>query len=312
MGESVNLENIETIKNEIEKNSLNLNEEFKRLFHGRGGLWEEWRFLTVDSIDNVLLIQFFYEAPKETQEAIISYLKEFIKTSRHNTIVLKRRYIRGSITEVITGEITGNEVAIENGMKFILNLTSNQNIGYFGDMKNGRSFIETISKNKTVLNLFSYTCGFSLFAKRGGAKSVVNVDMSKSVLATGQKNHQINNLPTKGISFLPYNILKSFARLKKKGPFDIIIIDPPTFQKGSFEATKDYKKIITKLPQLASQDAILLACLNSPDLDEEFIINLVKELSPNFKFQKRLTNLQEYKSLDEKRSLKNLVFQRKI
>jgi 23S rRNA (cytosine1962-C5)-methyltransferase len=297
---------------ELEKNAKKLDCEFKRLFHGRGGLWEEWRFLTVDSIDTILLVQFFYEIEEEIQNKVLNFLRSFMQHSRHNTIVLKRRYIKGSVTQLIEGEITGNEVAIENGMKFTLNLTSNQNIGYFGDMKNGRSYIENIAKDAHVLNLFSYTCGFSLFAKRGGAKSVVNVDMSKSVLATGQKNHQINNLPTKGVSFLPYNILKSFARLKKKGPFDIIIIDPPTFQKGSFEATKDYKKIITKLPQLASEKCVLLACLNAPDLDESFVIELIKELAPSFKFKKRLPNLQEYKSLDEKRSLKNLVFQREI
>jgi 23S rRNA (cytosine1962-C5)-methyltransferase len=306
------MHNFEQLDQEIKKNSKNISEEFKRIFHGRGGLWEEWKFLTVDSIDNLLLIQFFYEVEDSLQKAVIAYFKKFIHTSRHNTIVLKKRYIRGSITEVITGNITGNEVAIENGICFTLNLMTNQNIGYFGDMKNGRSFIESIAKQKHVLNLFAYTCGFSLFAKRGGAASIVNVDMSKSVLATGQKNHQINNLPTKGISFLPYNILKSFARLKKKGPYDIIIIDPPTFQKGSFEATKDYRKIITKLPQLASDNCTLLACLNAPDLEEEFLINMINELAPSFVFQKRLPNLQEYKSLDEKRSLKNLVFQREI
>ena len=306
------MKDLKILQEELEKNSKNLNEEFKRIFHGRGGLWEEWKFLTIDSINHLLLVQFFFEIEKEDEEAILTYLKDFIKTTKHDTIVLKRRYIRGSETSIIIGEIKDEEVAIENGMKFWLNLTSNQNIGYFGDMKNGRSFIESISKDKTVLNLFAYTCGFSLFAKRGGARGVVNVDMSKSVLATGQKNHQINLLPTKGISFLPYNILKSFARLKKKGPFDIIIIDPPTFQKGSFEATKDYKKIITKLPQLASKECTLLACLNSPDLDEEFIINLIKELAPSFVFEKRLPNLKEYKSLDETKSLKNLVFRRFI
>ncbi len=304
--------NFDVVSNEVTKNALNLTEEFKRLFHGRGGLWEEWRFLTIDSIDNVLLLQFFYEAPQEIQKQITDFAQEFIKSSRHDTIVLKRRYIRGSVNEVIAGNVTDEEVAIERGMKFKINLLANQNIGYFADMKNGRSFVEEVAKGKNVLNLFSYTCGFSLFAKRAGALSIANVDMAKGALAVGMKNHAINALETKGVSFLPYNILRSFPRLQRKAPYDLIIIDPPTFQKGSFEATRDYEKIIAKLPQLAADECTLLACLNSPDLTSEFLIEQIARLAPEFTFEKRLDNLKEFKSLDEERSLKNLVFQRKI
>jgi 23S rRNA (cytosine1962-C5)-methyltransferase len=178
-------------------------------------------------------------------------------------------------------------------------------------MKNARSYIESIAKDKKVLNLFSYTCGFSLFAKRGGAKNIINVDMSKSSLSIGMKNHSLNNLETKGISFLPYNILKSFNALKKKGPYDIIIIDPPTFQKGSFDASKDYKKIISKLSLLSSADATILACLNSPDLDDRFLITLFNENAPVFEFEKKIPNPIEYQSLNEQKSLKTLVFKRK-
>jgi len=91
----------------------------------------------------------------------------------------------------------------------------------------------------------------------------------------------------------------------------MIIIDPPTFQKGSFEATKDYEKIIKKLPQIASEDCILLSCLNSPNLESSFIIDHIKRWAPSFEFEKRLTNVEEFESADEERSLKNLVFKRK-
>ena len=300
------------IQNELAINSKDLDKEFRRLFHGRGGIWEEIRSITIDSIDNILLLQLFYDFGEEVEKELVKMLQAYMQTSRHDTLVLKRRYVRGSNTEVISGEVSGEEVAIENGMKFRLNLLANQNIGYFGDMKNGRSFIESIAEGKRVLNLFSYTCGFSLFARRGGASEVVNVDMSKGALAVGMKNHALNDLETRGISFLPYNILKSFPKLKRKAPFDIIIIDPPTFQKGSFEATNDYKKIIQKLPELASNECTLLSCLNSPDHTESFLIDQIKELAPEFIYEQRLPNLSEYKSLDESRSLKNLVFQRKI
>jgi len=242
---------------------------------------------------------------------LIAMLKEFISTYRHTTIVLQRRYIKGTTSEIIVGELPDDLHVEENGMKIKLNLLSNRNSGYFPDMKNGRAFIKENAKDKNVLNLFSYTCAFSIAAKLGGATKVSNIDMSKGALSTGRENHHLNNLDTRGISFAPYNILKSFSRIKKKGPYDLIILDPPTFQRGSFEATKDYQKLIGKLPQIASEDCLLLACLNSPDLDVDFIKDLIKKLAPSFEFSHRLNNVAEFASLDEDRSLKNLVFKRK-
>ena len=299
---------IKDIKTHIEKRSLNTTQEFKRLFHGRGGLYEGWNHLTVDSIDTILSVALYDEEPNESE--LLNMLKEFINTTQHTSIVLQKRYLKGSPSEIIIGEVADDLFVIENGIKIKLKLLSNRNSGYFADMKNGRAFVRENAKDKSVLNLFSYTCAFSLAASLGGASKVSNIDMSKGALSTGRANHHLNDLDTRGISFHPYNILKSFSRIKKKGPYDLIIIDPPTFQKGSFEATKDYRKIIMKLPQIASEDCLLLACLNSPDLNAEFITALIKELAPSFKFVKRLENVQEFASADEDRSLKNLVFKR--
>jgi 23S rRNA (cytosine1962-C5)-methyltransferase len=239
-------------------------------------------------------------------------LKEFAASSRYKTVVVQRRYIKGAPSEVILGDLEENLFVVENSMKLKLNLLSNQDSFYFPDMKNGRAFVRENAKDKNVLNLFSYTCAFSVAAKLGGARSVVNIDMSKGALSVGRANHHLNDIDTKGVSFLPYNILKSFSRIKKKGLYDLIIIDPPSFQKGSFEATKDYQKIIKKLPEIASQECILLACLNSPDLDSDFLIELIREFAPAFTFIERLENVKEFASQDEERSLKNLVFEKKV
>ncbi|WP_373069992.1 class I SAM-dependent methyltransferase [Sulfurimonas sp.] len=301
---------IDKVKSVLEENSKDTTNEFKRIFHGRGGLYEGWKHLTVDSIDNILNVALYFEEDNEAE--LLKMLEEFTYASGYEVLVVQRRYIKGHPSEVLIGELPEFVYAIENGMKFRLNLLSNRNSGYFPDMKNGRKFVMDNAKDKSVLNLFSYTCAFSIAAKMGGAKSVSNIDMSKGALSTGRANHHLNDIETRGVSFLPYNILKSFSRIKKKGPYDLIIIDPPTFQKGSFEATKDYRKIITKLPQIASENCTLLACLNSPDLDENFIKDLITELAPSFKFSHRLENVEEFKSLDESRSLKNLVFVREV
>jgi len=292
----------------ILQNSKDLSAEFKRLFHGRGGLYEGWKHLTIDSIDEILSVALYFEEENEVE--LLEMLKSFVASSGHKSLVVQRRYIKSSPSEVIVGELANDVFVVENGMKIKLNLLSNRNSGYFPDMKNGRKFVRENSKDKNILNLFSYTCAFSVAAMMGGAYKVSNIDMSKGALSTGRTNHYLNDIDTKSVSFYPYNILKSFSSIKKKGPYDLIIIDPPTFQKGSFEVTKDYKKIITKLPQIASEDCTLLACLNSPNLDAEFIKELIKELAPNFKFVKRLENVREFASEDEEKSLKNLVFQK--
>ncbi len=299
---------INDIKSILEKNSQNINKEFKRLFHGRGNYYEGWSFLTIDSIDDILGVAFYYECDKDMENKILLMLKAFIQTTRHDTIVLQKRYIPKTISEVIVGEVKEDLFTIENDIKIKINLLSNQNSGYFPDMKIGREFVKENSKDKNVLNLFSYTCAFSLAACSGGALSVSNIDMSKGALTTGRANHHLNNFDTTNISFFPYNILKSFSRIKKKAPYDLIIIDPPTFQKGSFEATKDYQKIIKKLSALASKDCIVLACLNSPDLNSSFVINILKEVAPEFKFVKKLETVKEFVAVDYEKSLKNLIF----
>ena len=300
---------IEQLKNHLH-NQLPATAEFKRLFHGRGGLYEGLKHLTIDSINkHILHVAFYFEEANEA--AIVKMLQNFVNSTAYTTLILQRRYIQGAPSEVIVGEVPDNLFIIENGMKLKINLLNNKNNYYFADMKNGRDFVRNNAQDKRVLNLFSYTCAFSVAAKFGGAKSVVNVDMSKGALKIGMANHSLNELDAKGVSFLPYNILKSFSALKKKGPYDLIIIDPPSFQRGSFEATKDYEKLIMKLPQLASEQCTLLACLNAPELDEEFIKEKVRRLAPTFEFVKRLENVAEFQSADEARSLKNLVFKRR-
>ena len=299
---------IDEIKAVIQSNSKDTTEEFKRLFHGRGGLYEGWRHLTVDSIDDILSIALYFEEANESE--LLNMLVNFAQNSRYKSVVLQRRYLKGAPSEILVGQLNSDIYVVESGMKIKLNLLSNRNSGYFADMKMGRTFVRDHAKDRRVLNLFSYTCAFSVAAKLGGAKEVINVDMSKGALKSGMINHSLNGIDPRGVSYLAYNILKSFSSLKRKGPYDMIIIDPPTFQKGSFEATKDYEKIIKKLPQIASEDCILLACLNAPDLDSTFILELIERLAPSFKFVKRLDNVEEFASIDEDRSLKNLLFQR--
>lgn len=298
--------NIKKLKEIILENLRNKSVDLKRVFHGRGNFYDDFSYLVVDSINDILMVTFFEEVEENRQKEIIKMLDEVYTSKGFKTLVVQRRYDKNNLYE-IRGEIPQNPLAYENGLKYSINF-SNQNIGIFPDMKNGRSFIKEISKDKNVLNLFSYTCAFSVSAISAGASKVVNVDMAKNALTTGRTNHHLNNLDTKKVKFMPYDILKSWSRIKKEAPYDIIIIDPPSFQKGSFEATKDYEKIIRRLDELAAVKCTILSCLNAPELNSDFIKDKFSEFAPTFKFVKRLDNVAEFVTNNEEKSLKNLVF----
>jgi len=299
--------NLDKLNNIIEKNLEDKNIEFKRLFHGRGNFYDDFEYLTVDSIDKILLVVFYKQV--EIEDEILQSMKTIFDTYSFETLVVQKRYLPNQPHEVLIGNLDEQLYLVENGLKFSISF-QNRNFGIFTDMKVGREYLASISKDKNVLNLFSYTCAFSVYAIDGQASQVVNVDMSKGALSNGRVNHHLNNLDTKKVKFLPLNILKSWSRIKKFAPYDVIVIDPPSFQKGSFAATKDYEKIIKRLNELASEDCIVLSCLNAPELDCEFIKQLFAKNAPEFKYIKRLDNLKTFPSFDEEKSLKNLIFKK--
>jgi len=110
---------IEQLRELLEENTQNANEEFKRVFHGRGGLFEDWKHLTVDSIDTILNVALFMQDEKE--EELLAMLRDFVSTSRYTTLVVQRRYLKGAPSDVLIGEVPENLFALENGMKFKLN-----------------------------------------------------------------------------------------------------------------------------------------------------------------------------------------------
>ena len=159
-----------------------------------------------------------------------------------------------------------------------------------------------------VLNLFAYTCAFSVVALQAGAKSVVNVDMSHGALAIGQQNHPLNSLST-GASFLAHDIFKTWGKITRSGPYDLVIVDPPSYQKGSFVATKDYARLMRRLPELLAPGGHALLCLNAPELGLAFLQDHMQELAPELQFVQRVANPAVFADVSPERSLKVLAYQ---
>jgi 23S rRNA (cytosine1962-C5)-methyltransferase len=167
------------------------------------------------------------------------------------------------------------------------------------------------ASDKRVLNLFAYTCSLSVAAITGGASFVLNVDMSKAALTGGRSNHRLNGqgqAMIQDVQFLPYDLFRSWKKVISKGPYDVVVIDPPSRQKGSFVADKDYARVIRRLPALMPNGGDILACLNAPQLGAGLLHGLFEQECPAAVFVERLANRADFPESDDQRSLKLLHY----
>lgn len=277
--------------------------EAQRIFHGRGGFYPGLEWLAIDALKPVLLFTCFSAPSAEDIRFFSDLFARNFQQLGFTHAVVQRRYLQRAPNEFIVGDPIDSTVIESQGLNFKIRL-STQNTGFFLDMAAGRQWLRERAATKNVLNLFAFTCAFSVVAHQAGAAKVVNVDMSKGALSLGRENHRLNPVAAGLVEYMPLNILKSWSRIKKQGPFDIVIIDPPSFQKGSFIAEKDYQKIIRRLPELCSPNADILACLNAPELDEHFLCGEFECHCPNALLQKRLDASPEFADLNPNRQLK--------
>ncbi len=230
-------------------------EETRRLFHGRGRCWPGLEQITVDWLQGVVLVSLFKEPEPTYLDDLIATLLALTASpawqhSKAHTLAVQHRYLPQSLTQWLVGEPIDEWTLTEGGLRYRIDLGKKQNNGLFLDMRYGRDWVRANAEGKRVLNLFAYTCGFSVAAIAGGARHVVNLDMSRAALSRGRDNHRLNGHDLSQVSFLGHDLFKSWGKVINSGPYDLVIIDPPTFQKGSFLLTKDYQRVLRRLPEL--------------------------------------------------------------
>lgn len=307
---------IDTLQQQLNSALGTVPDEARRLFHGRGRRWPGLEQLTVDWLQGVLLVALF----RQPDEAELAALQQMLlalsespawRRSGAHSLLLQHRYRPDSPTEYLLGEAPDEWLVTENGLRFKLDLGKKQNSGLFLDMRYGRRWVQQQARGKRVLNLFAYTCGFSVAALAGGAEHVVNLDMAKAALSRGRDNHRLNQHDLSRVSFLGHDLFKSWGAVRKSAPYDLVIIDPPSFQKGSFALTQDYQKILRRLPDLLGEQGVVLACVNDPAIGPEFLIEGMAREAPDLGFVERLENPPEFADIDPDSGLKALVFARR-
>lgn len=289
--------------------------ETRRLFHGRGRRWPGLEQLTVDWLQGIVLVSLFKEPLPEHLADLQQLLAQLAKqpawaASGARSLALQHRYLPDSDVNWLIGAAQEQVILVENGLQYRIDLGRKQNNGLFLDMRHGRDWVRENAHGRRVLNLFAYTCGFSVAAIAGGAAHVVNLDMSRAALTRGRENHHLNGHDLGKVSFLGHDLFKSWGRVGKDGPYDMVIIDPPSFQKGSFLLTKDYQRVLRRLPELLSESGVVLACMNDPALGPEFLVDELRREAPTLRLQRRLENPPEFADIDPASGLKAMVFAR--
>ncbi len=285
----------------------------QRIFHGRGGLHpgcEDW---ALDWYPPVWVLTQFGDATEDDAQLIGAALaarQAQIAPGQPLNWVFQRRQPDGPgsrpVTDVMAGSVPEPHVVTEDGAMYRVQLARGQNHGLFLDMAEGRRWVRAHAQGAKVLNLFAYTCAFSVAALQGGAKEVINLDMAQGALTTGQQNHQLNGFH-KGAKFLAHDLFASWGKVTRMGPYDLVIADPPSYQKGSFVATKDWPRLLRRLPDLLKPGGRALLCLNAPEMPESFLHEQLAAEAPSMVMEQRLLNPAAFADVSPDRALKVMV-----
>ncbi len=184
----------------------------------------------------------------------------------------RKRLIKGKLPEELV-------IQENNDMKIIVDVENGHKTGYYLDQCRNRAALEKYCTNKDVLNCFSYTGGFSLYALRGRAKSIINVDVSKSALDIAKKNVVINHLDPGRCRFVKEDVFEFLRKARdEKKKFDVIVLDPPKFAESQSQlqkACRGYKDINMLAASLLNKGGILMtySCSGhmTPDLFQKVV-----------------------------------------
>ena len=218
------------------RNSIYLTDEKTNIYRLIFGEGDALPGLIVDNYNGHLVIQCHSAGMQRDAKLIGDVLKTLPITIQ--TIYVKHEkegeFLLGS-ADMTTG--------LENGNQFLVNWQSGQKTGFFIDQRENRKILGEFSKNKNILNVFSYTGGFSVYALKNGASKVVSVDLSVDAINMANKNAELNGVSENHEG----HAVDAFEYLKNEAiNFDIVILDPPAFAKrrnAIHNAVQGYKRL---------------------------------------------------------------------
>ncbi len=219
--------------------------------------------LIVDKYNDTIVIQVLTLGMEMLRDKIIKILIDMLSPKciyeRSDTQIRKKEGLSPK-KALIYGDVEDRVEILENGFRFLVDVQNGQKTGFYLDQRDNRKEILNFCKGKKVLNCFAYTGAFSVYALKGGAEQVVNVEFSPSAIELGKEIMKLNFLDERS-EFVGGDAFEVLRKMKKrKEMFDLIILDPPKFAhtQGSIEnALRGYKDINLQAMKILNPGGIL-------------------------------------------------------
>ena len=263
-----------------------------RLINGES---DDWPGLVLDCYDTTFVLKLYTAVWLPRLDEIVALIRERLRPER---IVLRlsrniqraaERSGRGRRDgEILCGsELTEAVMFLENGIRFEADVVRGQKTGFFLDQRENRREIGELARGREVLNAFSFSGGFSLYAARGGAKSVIDLDLSSHALAAAQRNFQLNAADPAVVG-CRHECVQTDAFEWLAGDderkFGLIILDPPSLAKREAEragAIRAYGRLAASGIRRLAPDGLLLACSCSAHVSAEEFFGAVRQAAAN-------------------------------
>ncbi len=266
------------LKNRIRKNYRHVRKWAKRSTTNCFRIYDreirEYPF-AIDYYDGRFCVHYFTrvrdneEPPKGLYDELVNGICSVFNAAPEN-IYLRTRIKREKHEQYKkAGDSNEFFTVLEYGVKFKVNLVDYLDTGLFLDHRETRKLVASVANGKRLLNLFAYTCSFSVHAALAGAVFTKSVDMSNTYTSWGRDNFILNGIPLKNHPIIREDYLKFLEdELRTHTKYDIIVIDPPTISRSKkmdkmFDIQIDYIPLILDALQLLSKDGVIFFSTNS-------------------------------------------------
>lgn len=265
-----------------------------RVFNGEG---DGVGGLTIDHFDGFYLLTWYSLGIYQFKKDILEALKNSVE---YKGIYQKKRFdTKGQYLDDTDDFICGIKapeplIVKENAVSFAIYLDDGAMVGVFLDQREVRKTIrDKYSKDKTVLNTFSYTGAFSVFAALGRASKTTSVDLANRSRPKTEEQFRINDIDVEAQDIIVEDVFNYFKyAVRKKLSFDLVVLDPPSFarsKKHTFSAGKDYVKLLKEAIQITNKDGVIVASTNASNFDmkkfRDFIAKAFKELNGKYSIE---------------------------
>ncbi|EJS78033.1 class I SAM-dependent rRNA methyltransferase [Bacillus cereus] len=266
--------------------------------------------LIIDYYDGFYVVSWYSEGIYTFRDEIVAALqkvanfKGIYEKKRFDT---KGKYIEGD--DFVAGERGEFPLIVkENGVNFAVYLNDGAMVGVFLDQRNVRKQIrDKYAKGRTMLNIFSYTGAFSVFAALGGASKTTSVDLANRSLSKTIEQFSVNEIDYEAQDIIVEDVFLYFKyAAKKKMKFDMVVLDPPSFarsKKYTFSAAKDYKNLLKETIAITENNGIIVASTNCSAFDMKkfkgFIDTAFKEMNGKYKILEEHSLPEDFRTIDQ-------------